>query len=152
MNPCRPFEYTAGTPSEEVQLRMLASDDDLETELTCQRENCQTSEQIRKGKLKLSIGYATKDHGALNWLLESTDTERQTVRSLEIFGTYKVTIQHRPGRRHDNAEGRQCNPRDYSKRQQVKDKESSMANIKMVGGMRLGNSDKPNDLLRLKSN
>ncbi|CAC5407509.1 unnamed protein product [Mytilus coruscus] len=59
------------------------------------------------------------DHGALSW---------KTVRWLEILASYNFTIQHRPGRQHNNADGlspRPCSPCIYCTRQESEDRENT---------------------------
>ena len=45
------------------------------------------------------------DHGALRWLLDFKSPEGQIARWIEIISQYKLTLQHRPGRVHSNADG-----------------------------------------------
>mgnify|MGYP000034807019 CR=1 FL=1 len=45
------------------------------------------------------------DHAALRWLLNFKDPEGQLARWLQVVSEYDVTIQHRPGRKHGNADG-----------------------------------------------
>ncbi|MES9884745.1 MAG: reverse transcriptase domain-containing protein [Sedimenticola sp.] len=44
------------------------------------------------------------DHGALTWLLNFKNIEGQMARWMETLGTYDLKIQHRPGRKHMNAD------------------------------------------------
>ena len=44
------------------------------------------------------------DHGSLQWLLNFKSPEGQMARWLEILGAYTMDIQHRPGRKHGNAD------------------------------------------------
>lgn len=51
------------------------------------------------------------DHAALRWLLNFKDPEGQLARWLQVVSEYDVTVQHRPGRKHGNADclsRRQC--------------------------------------------
>ena len=50
------------------------------------------------------------DHGALRWLTNFKDPEGQLARWLETISQYHVTLVHRPGRQHGNADGlsRKC--------------------------------------------
>ena len=45
------------------------------------------------------------DHAALRWLLNFKNPEDQLARWLEVISEYDMTIQHRPGRKHGNADG-----------------------------------------------
>ena len=45
------------------------------------------------------------DHGALRWLLNFKNPEGQIARWLEVITQYRLTIKHRPGRVHSNADG-----------------------------------------------
>ena len=61
------------------------------------------------------------DHGALTWLMNFKNPEGQMARWLEILGTYNFKIQHRPGRRHGNADGmsrRPCDPCTFCSRKE----------------------------------
>ena len=55
------------------------------------------------------------DHGALRWLLNFKNPEGQLARWLEVITQYQLTLEHRAGRIHSNADGmsrrpcRQCN-------------------------------------------
>ena len=51
------------------------------------------------------------DHGALRWLTNFKDPEGQLARWLEMISQYDITLLHRPGRQHGNADGlsRKCN-------------------------------------------
>ena len=56
------------------------------------------------------------DHSALQWLLNFKEPEGQLVRWMETLSEYQFDIQHRPGKKHGNADGlsrqspcRQCN-------------------------------------------
>lgn len=44
------------------------------------------------------------DHGSLKWLLRFKIPEGQLARWLEVISTYNIEIQHRPGRKHGNAD------------------------------------------------
>ena len=54
------------------------------------------------------------DHAALKWVMAFKEPEGQVARWLQVLDTYDVTIEHRPGRLHGNADGlsripcRQC--------------------------------------------
>lgn len=50
------------------------------------------------------------DHGALRWLTNFKDPEGQLARWLETISQYNITLIHRPGRQHGNADGlsRKC--------------------------------------------
>ena len=45
------------------------------------------------------------DHGSLKWLLRFKNPEGQLARWLEVISTYNMKIEHRPGRKHGNADG-----------------------------------------------
>ena len=45
------------------------------------------------------------DHGALRWLMNFKDPEGQLARWLEIISRFRLTLQHRAGRIHMNADG-----------------------------------------------
>ena len=45
------------------------------------------------------------DHAALRWLLNFKNPEGQLARWLEVISEYDLAIQHRPGRKHGNADG-----------------------------------------------
>ena len=45
------------------------------------------------------------DHASLQWLLNFKNPEGQTARWLEKIAEYDLVIQHRPGRKHGNADG-----------------------------------------------
>ena len=45
------------------------------------------------------------DHAALRWLLNFNNPEGQLARWLEVISEYDMTIQHKPGRKHGNADG-----------------------------------------------
>lgn len=76
------------------------------------------------------------DHGALKWLLTFKNPEGQTARWLQVLAEYDFVIEHRPGRRHGNADAlsrmpcRQCkNTRDNWEEQPMpntSDKQPSM--------------------------
>lgn len=68
------------------------------------------------------------DHGALNWLLNFKNPEGQMARWLEVLASYHFTIQHRPGRQHNNADGlsrRPCEPCNYCSRHEEKDNQAT---------------------------
>ena len=44
------------------------------------------------------------DHGSLNWLANFRQLEGQLARWLERLQEYEFVIQHRPGRKHQNAD------------------------------------------------
>jgi hypothetical protein len=54
------------------------------------------------------------DHGSLRWLLNFKNPEGQLARWLRVLNSYDMTIVHRPGRQHRNADAlsripcRQC--------------------------------------------
>jgi hypothetical protein len=54
------------------------------------------------------------DHGSLRWLLSFKNPEGQMARWLQVLSSYDMTIVHRPGRQHRNADAlsripcRQC--------------------------------------------
>ena len=54
------------------------------------------------------------DNSAVSWLHRSKDPVGQAVRWIEVINTYDITFQHRPGRKHGNADAlswypcRQC--------------------------------------------
>jgi hypothetical protein len=43
------------------------------------------------------------DHGSLRWLLHFKNPEGQMARWLQVLSSYDMTIVHRPGRQHRNA-------------------------------------------------
>ena len=45
------------------------------------------------------------DHGALTWLMKFKNPEGQLARWLEVISQYRLTLVHRPGRVHMNADG-----------------------------------------------
>ena len=47
---------------------------------------------------------ARTDHNSLKWLQNFRDTEGQLARWLEILAEYQFTVEHRPGKRHGNAD------------------------------------------------
>ena len=47
---------------------------------------------------------ARTDHNSLRWLQSFRDTEGQLARWLEVLAEYQVTVEHRPGKRHSNAD------------------------------------------------
>ena len=52
------------------------------------------------------------DHAALKWLLNFKNLEGQLARWIEVLSGYSLTIQHRAGRHHGNADGlsrKHCN-------------------------------------------
>ena len=68
------------------------------------------------------------DHGALNWLLNFKNPEGQMARWLEVLASYHFTIQHRPGRQHNNTDGlshRPCEPCNYCSRHEEKDNQAT---------------------------
>ena len=50
------------------------------------------------------------DHGALRWLLNFRNPEGQIARWLEVISQYRLTLQHRPGRVHSNADSLSRHP------------------------------------------
>lgn len=54
------------------------------------------------------------DHGSLRWLMKFKNPEGQVARWLATLAAYQMTVEHRPGRLHGNADGlsrrpcRQC--------------------------------------------
>lgn len=44
------------------------------------------------------------DHGSLKWLLRFKNPEGQLARWLEVISTYDIEIEHRPGKKHGNAD------------------------------------------------
>ncbi|MCP3866871.1 MAG: hypothetical protein GY703_02005, partial [Gammaproteobacteria bacterium] len=44
------------------------------------------------------------DHHSLQWLLNFRHIEGQLARWLEVLGRYNMTIEHRPGKEHENAD------------------------------------------------
>ena len=56
------------------------------------------------------------DHSALRWLLDFKDPEGQLARWLEVITQYQLTIEHRPGRSHSNADGLSRRPCKQCKR------------------------------------
>lgn len=45
------------------------------------------------------------DHGSLRWLLNFKNPEQQLARWLEVCATFNLTLEHRPGKQHQNADG-----------------------------------------------
>lgn len=45
------------------------------------------------------------DHGSLRWLLNFANPEGQLARWMEVLGIYDFQIEHRPGAKHQNADG-----------------------------------------------
>ena len=45
------------------------------------------------------------DHGSLAWLMNFKDPQGQVARWIELLSEYDFQIQHRPGRKHQNADG-----------------------------------------------
>ena len=45
------------------------------------------------------------DHGSLRWIFEFKDPRGQEARWLEVLAQYDFEIQHRPGQKHQNADG-----------------------------------------------
>lgn len=43
-----------------------------------------------------------RDHGSLQWLLNSKNSEGQLARWFEVLGNYRCKIEHCPGRIHNN--------------------------------------------------
>ena len=71
------------------------------------------------------------DHGALRWLMNFKDPEGQLARWLEIISRFRLTLQHRAGRIHMNADGlsrrpcTQCGqPNDVCKEKQKIDRQT----------------------------
>ena len=65
------------------------------------------------------------DHGALRWLMNFKNPEGQIARWLEVLSTYELTIVHRAGTKHTNADGlsrRPCGECKYCERQELKEK------------------------------
>ena len=59
------------------------------------------------------------DHAALKWLMRFKNPEGQVARWLEFMGTYDFDIEHRPGKKHGNADGlsrRPCSQCRYCER------------------------------------
>lgn len=64
------------------------------------------------------------DHGALRWLMGFKNPEGQMARWLEVIGTYNLEIQHRPGRKHGNADAlsrRPCESCAYCERNESRE-------------------------------
>ena len=55
---------------------------------------------------------ARTDHGSLRWLMNFKNPEGQVARWLEVLSTFPMTIEHRPGRLHGNADGLSRRPGD----------------------------------------
>ena len=60
------------------------------------------------------------DHSSLKWLVNFKNPEGQLARWIEVLGTYDMTIVHRPGAQHRNADAlsrhvcKQCQWKDYT--------------------------------------
>ena len=50
------------------------------------------------------------DHSSLRWLFNFKNPEQQLARWLEVCASFTLTIEHRPGNRHQNADGLSCRP------------------------------------------
>ncbi|MES9881596.1 MAG: reverse transcriptase domain-containing protein [Sedimenticola sp.] len=64
------------------------------------------------------------DHGALTWLMNFKNIEGQMARWMETLGTYDLTIKHRPGRKHMNADSLSrlpCGGCDYCSKREMYD-------------------------------
>ncbi len=64
------------------------------------------------------------DHGALTWLMNFKHIEGQMARWMETLGTYDLTIKHRPGRKHMNADSLSrlpCGGCDYCSKREMYD-------------------------------
>ena len=57
---------------------------------------------------------ARTDHASLRWLTNFKNPEGQVARWLEVLSTFSMTIEHRPGRLHGNADGLSRRPCDDS--------------------------------------
>ena len=55
---------------------------------------------------------ARTDHGSLRWLMNFKNPEGQVARWLEVLSTFSITVEHRPGRLHGNADGLSRKPSD----------------------------------------
>ena len=69
------------------------------------------------------------DHGALKWLTNFKRPEGQLARWLEVVNTYNFTIQHRPGRQHNNADAlsrRPCSGCHHCKRQETRQEDGAV--------------------------
>ena len=59
---------------------------------------------------------ARTDHASLRWLANFKNPEGQVARWLEVLSTFSMTIEHRPGRLHGNADGLSRKPCDKAER------------------------------------
>lgn len=71
------------------------------------------------------------DHGALTWLLSFKNVEGQMARWLERLSQYQLSIKHRPGRVHNNADGLSRRP--CSECQHCEKLDSNKAAIRLTG-------------------
>ena len=65
---------------------------------------------------------ARTDHGSLRWLMNFKNPEGQVARWLEVLSTFFMTIEHRPGILHGNADGLSRTPGDDTEINSMADK------------------------------
>lgn len=79
------------------------------------------------------------DHGALRWLLSFKNPEGQLARWLELLGTYDFNIEHRPGKKHTNADAlsrRPCHQEDCNHCERKEKQEEQTAFLRAVHDVR----------------
>jgi hypothetical protein len=61
--------------------------------------------QIQNGEERVIVyGSFTLDHSSLQWLVNFKEPQGQLARWLEVLNQYNMTIQHRAGKQHTNAD------------------------------------------------
>jgi hypothetical protein len=87
------------------------------------------------------------DHGALTWLLSFKNPEGQMARWLEVIGEYNLTIRHRAGRLHGNADALSRRPCSNCKHCETKEiKHSEMKEVIRIRFMAKQEGDQTNEL------
>ncbi|MCG8033694.1 MAG: DDE-type integrase/transposase/recombinase, partial [Candidatus Thiodiazotropha taylori] len=63
---------------------------------------------------------ARTDHGSLKWIMNFKNPEGQVARWLEVLSSFSMTVEHRPGRLHGNADSLSRKPCNEKKTSEVK--------------------------------
>ena len=77
------------------------------------------------------------DHGSLRWVLNFKNPEGQLARWIQVLSMYEMTIEHRPGAKHRNADSMSyhiCKQCDYGRSRRVSVRAQVSATLQKPGG------------------
>lgn len=91
------------------------------------------------------------DHSSLQWLLPFKNSEGQLVRWLQVLGSYDMTIKHRPGTQHRNADALSRIPcKQYEFRENWDSPTGQMKVDKAETEKKFGSEDLESDIKKLQ--